>query len=434
MAPGSAAPPAPGGADRDGGGAGAPPPAAPRPGVPVPWLAGFGLFFAYPLAATVYFSFTRYNLFTLEYAGLDNYTYLLHDRDAWTAMRNTLWLVAVLVPLRVLFGLGVAQLLTRIKRGGNLLRSVFYLPYLIPPVSATVAFVFLVNPAPGRSRRSPDGSGSRCPTSSTTPRGPPGLTVLALWAVGDIMIIMLAALLNVPASLYEAAAIDGAGAWARFRHITLPTVSPVLAFAAVTGVIETLQYFTQPMVAGKVASGRADLPGTHYAPGYPGGSTLTFPQWLYDQGFRQFNMGYACVLALVMFATAMLFTLFLLRRFRAFAGGGAVTSGNRLRRGLLWVAVHATTVALAVMFLAPLAFMLLTAVMTDRQALTGDLRAAAGTGRTSPTCSAATWSAGRSTAPSTRGCPRCSCWCRASRWRTRWRGSGSGAATPRSSW
>ncbi|MFE9099382.1 carbohydrate ABC transporter permease [Actinomadura geliboluensis] len=286
-----------------------------------PWLAGFGLFFAYPLAATVYFSFTRYDLFTLEYTGLDNYAYLLHDREAWTAMRNTLWLVAVLVPLRVLFGLGVAQLLTRIRRGGNLLRAVLYLPYLIPPVSATVAFVFLLNPGTGPFPVLTERLGFTLPDFfNDAAWAKPGLTLLALWAVGDVMIIMLAALLNVPASLYEAAAIDGAGAWSRFRHITLPSISPVLAFSAVTGVIEALQYFTQPMVAGKVASGRADLPGTQYAPGYPDGSTLTFPQWLYDQGFRQFNMGYACVLALVMFATAMVFTLFLLRRFRAFTG------------------------------------------------------------------------------------------------------------------
>ena len=286
-----------------------------------PWLVGFGLFFAYPLAATVYFSFTRYNLFTLEYVGLDNYSYLLHDSEAWTAMRNTLWLVAVLVPLKVLFGLGVAQLLTKIRTGGGLLRSVLYLPYLIPPVSATVAFVFLMNPGTGPFHTITDRLGVPLPDFfNEAPWAKPGLTVLGLWAVGDVMIIMLAALLNVPRSLYEAAAIDGAGAWTRFRHITLPTISPVLAFSAVTGVIETLQYFTQPMVAGKVASGRADLPGTQYSPGYPDGSTLTFPQWLYDQGFRQFNMGYACVLALVMFATAMVFTLFLLRRFRAFAG------------------------------------------------------------------------------------------------------------------
>ncbi|TDD76760.1 carbohydrate ABC transporter permease [Actinomadura rubrisoli] len=289
-----------------------------------PWLVGFGLFFGYPLAATVYFSFTRYNLFTLEYVGLDNYTFLLHDSDAWKAMRNTLWLVAVVVPLRVLFGLGIAQLLTKIRTGGSVLRSVFYVPYLIPPVSATVAFVFVLNPGTGPFPTITRHLGFTLPDFfNEAAWAKPGLGLLGLWAVGDVMIILLAALLNVPTSLYEAAAIDGAGAWARFRHITLPTVSPVLAFAAVTGVIETLQYFTQALVAAKVASGQADTPGTHFAPGYPDGATLTFPQWLYDEGFRQFNMGYACVLALVMFVIAMAFTLVLLRQFHAFAGDEA---------------------------------------------------------------------------------------------------------------
>ncbi|MBO2449806.1 sugar ABC transporter permease [Actinomadura barringtoniae] len=286
-----------------------------------PWLIGIGLFFAYPLAATVYFSFTRYNLFTLKYVGFDNYRFFLEDTDARTAMKNTLWLVVIMVPLRVLFGLGVAQLLTKIRMGGNILRSVYYLPYLIPPVSATVAFVFVMNPGTGPLPTITRHLGFTMPDFFNDPNwAKPGLSMLGLWAVGDVMILLLAALLNVPVSLYEAAAIDGAGAWQRFRHITLPTVSPVIAFAAVTGVIETLQYFTQALVAAKVAAGQADQPGTQFAPGYPDGSTLTFPQWLYDEGFRQFNMGYACVLALVMFVVAMAFTLVLLRQFRAFAG------------------------------------------------------------------------------------------------------------------
>lgn len=287
-----------------------------------PWLIGFGLFFAYPLVATVYFSFTRYDLFNLEYVGLTNYRFLFQDEDAWQSMRNTLWLVVIMVPLRMLFGLGMAQLLTQIKRGGTMFRSIFYLPYLVPPVSATVAFVFVLNPGTGPVNAITDALGFTLPDFFNEPGwSKPGLSLLGLWAVGDVMIILLAALLDVPRQLYEAAEIDGAGPWQRFRHITLPTISPVLAFAAVTGVIQTLQYFTQAMVAAKVAVGQSDQPGSQTAPGYPDGSTLTFPQWLYDEGFRQFNMGYASVLALLLFAVAMLFTLVLLRQFHAFADG-----------------------------------------------------------------------------------------------------------------
>ncbi|GAA4633782.1 sugar ABC transporter permease [Actinoallomurus vinaceus] len=284
-----------------------------------PWLVGFSLFFAYPLAATVYFSFFRYNLFQLTPVGLTNYKFLFKDPYAWTAIKNTLWLVAVMVPLRVLFGLGLAQLLSKIKRGGNILRSIFYLPFLIPPVAATVAFVFVVNPGTGPINGIFAKVGIHLPDWFNDPTWTkPGLTLLALWGIGDVMIILLAALLDVPKTLYEAAAIDGANAWQQFRQITLPTISPVLMFSAVTGVIQTLQYFTQAMVAAHVSQGNADQAGTTTAPGYPDGASLTFPQTLYNEGFQQFNMGYACVLALVLFVVAMFFTLILLRRFHAF--------------------------------------------------------------------------------------------------------------------
>lgn len=285
-----------------------------------PWLVGFSLFFAYPLAATVYFSFFRYNLFQLRPAGLANYRFLFTDPEAGRAIRNTLWLVTVMVPARVLFGLGLAQLVTTLKRGGNLLRSIYYLPFLIPPVAATVAFVFVVNPGTGPAGVIFDKAGIHLPDWFNDPAWTkPGLTLLTLWAIGDVMVILLAALLDVPKTLYEAAAIDGAGPWQRFRRITIPTISPVLMFAAVTGVIQTLQFFTQAMVAAHVSQGNADQPGTTTAPGYPDGASLTFPQTLYAEGFQQFNMGYACVQALVLFAVSMVFTLLLLRQFHAFA-------------------------------------------------------------------------------------------------------------------
>ncbi|WP_433518525.1 carbohydrate ABC transporter permease [Nonomuraea sp. CA-143628] len=284
-----------------------------------PWLVGFGVFFAYPLLATVYFSFFNYDLFSLKFNGLANYRYFLQDERAWLSIRNTAWLVAVMVPAQVLFALGVAQLVTKLKAGVGFFRTVFYLPSLVPVTAGTVAFVFLLNPATGPFNRilalvgisGPDWFGDKDWSK-------PGLTLLAMWGVGNIMVIFLAALLDVPKHLYEAAAIDGAGAWRQFRSITLPTIRPVLMFSAVTGVIYTLQYFTQAMIASRVAAGVTDAPGTSFVPGYPEMSTLTLPQWLFQTGFRDYAMGYACVLALVLFAASMVFTLILLRQFRGF--------------------------------------------------------------------------------------------------------------------
>ncbi|HUR08952.1 MAG TPA: sugar ABC transporter permease, partial [Nonomuraea sp.] len=280
-----------------------------------PWLVGFGVFFAYPLLATVYFSFFNYDLFSLKFNGLANYRYFMQDERAWLSIRNTAWLVVVMVPAQVLFALGVAQLVTKLKSGVGFFRTLFYLPSLVPVTAGTVAFVFLLNPATGPFNRilalvgisGPDWFGDKDWSK-------PGLTLLAMWGVGNIMVIFLAALLDVPRHLYEAAAIDGAGAWRQFRSITLPTIRPVLMFSAVTGVIYTLQYFTQAMIASRVAAGVTDAPGTAFVPGYPEMSTLTLPQWLFHVGFRDFTMGYASVLALVLFAASMVLTLVLLRR------------------------------------------------------------------------------------------------------------------------
>jgi multiple sugar transport system permease protein len=291
-----------------------------------PWLVGVGLFLVYPLLATVYFSFTRYDLLTNPvWVGLRNWDFLLHkDPHVWQAFGNTLWLVLVMVPLRVLFGLGVAGVLIRIRSGAGLFRTLFYLPYLVPPVAGTLAFVFLLNPGTGPVNDALRGVGIDGPAWFNDPHwAKPALVLLSLWGIGDLMVIFLASLLDVPAELYEAAALDGAGGWQRFRYVTLPAMTPVLVFAAVTGVITSLQYFTQAMVAARVASGVTDAPGTQIPPGYPDFSTLTLPQWLFEQGFRQYNIGYACVLALVMFAVALAFTALLLRRSAGLLGDEA---------------------------------------------------------------------------------------------------------------
>jgi multiple sugar transport system permease protein len=285
-----------------------------------PWLVGFGVFFAYPLISTVYFSFQRYDMFSLEPVGLLNWKYFLRDDAAWTSIKNTLWLVVVMVPLRVLFGLGVAQLVTKLKAGAGVFRTIFYLPSLVPVVAGTLGFVFLLNPGTGPVQAILGAVGIQSPDWFGDPAWSKwGLTLLALWSVGDLMVIFMAALLDVPKQLYEAAALDGAGAWQQFTRITLPVIRPVVMFAAVTGVIQTLQYFTQAMVAARVASGATDSAGSVFTPGYPDGSTLTFPEWLFQEGFRDFAMGYACVLALILFAVSMIFTLILLRQFRGFA-------------------------------------------------------------------------------------------------------------------
>lgn len=291
-----------------------------------PWLIGFTVFFAYPLVSTVYFSFMKYDGFNSPvWNGLGNWSYVFSDYPMfWPSLRNTLWLVLVMVTCRVVFGLGVGMLITRIKTGTGVFRTLFYLPYLAPPVAATLAFVFLLNPGTGPVNTILGELGLPTPGwFNDASWSKPALTALAVWGIGDLMVIFMAALLDVPKEQYEAAELDGASPWHRFRYVTLPNISPIVLFAVVTGVIQAMQYYTQPLVAGKVASGVIGGSGQQFEPGYPDKSTLTLPQLVYNLGFQRFDYGAACVVALVLFALAMVFTAFLMRR-----RGGLIGTGD----------------------------------------------------------------------------------------------------------
>ncbi|MEU4213000.1 sugar ABC transporter permease [Streptomyces sp. NPDC026206] len=282
-----------------------------------PWLAGFSVFFGYPLIATVYFSFMHYNQIQAPtFVGLRNWTYVLRQMPLFgPALWNTLWLVVVMVALRVAFGLGVGLLVTKVKSGAGFFRTAFYLPYLAPPVAATVAFVFLLNPGTGPVNEVLSTLGIPAPNWFNDPTwAKPSLVMLSLWGIGDLMVIFMAALLDVPREQYEAAELDGAGAFRKFRYVTWPSITPIVMFAVVTGVVQTMQYYTQALVAGKLASGVSVGPGSVIQPGYPDHSTLTVPQLVYSLGFQNFNTGAACVLSLVLFAIAMTVTSLLMRR------------------------------------------------------------------------------------------------------------------------
>ena len=277
-----------------------------------PWIAGFSIFFGYPLVTTAYFSFTHYDLLSSpRWLGLANYEYLFNgDQRIWPAVSNTLWLIGVAVPLNVLFALGVALMLARARSGVGVFRTIFYLPALAPPVAATLGFVYLLNPSTGPVNTILEHLGIDGPLWFNSPSwSKPSLVLLGLWAVGNMMIIFLAAVLDVPRELYESAELDGAGALRRLRWVTLPTISPVILFAVVIGVSEGLQYFTQAFVASTIANGSAltaQEPANRL--GYPEDSTLFYPVLLYQQGFRYFNMGYASAMAMVLLVVAFAVT------------------------------------------------------------------------------------------------------------------------------
>jgi multiple sugar transport system permease protein len=288
-----------------------------------PTVAGMVAFLGYPLVSVVWFSLNKVSLLTpAKWFGLGNYQYMRHDPQLAHAVQNTIWLMLVMVPATIVFGLACAMLLTTMRGSSSAYRTLFFLPTLVPPVAGTLAFVYLLKPGTGPVNHLLGLVGIDGPLWFNSPTwAKPSLVLLALWGIGNTMLIFLASVLDVPVSLLEAAALDGAGVWNRFRHVTLPSISPVILFSAITGIIATLQYFTQAAVAGSVASGQATVGGgvgSNF--GYPEDSTFTYPLWLYMQGFRYGHLGYASAMAVALFVVAFGIILVMLRRSRAFIG------------------------------------------------------------------------------------------------------------------
>ena len=230
------------------------------------------------------------------------------DPNFWLAIRNTIWIIVIGLPLRILFGVVTALLLTRKRRGGNVYRTAYFLPTMAPVVAATLAFAYLLNPSYGPVNVILRKLGVQDPPQwfFSAQWSKPALVMLGLWGIGDAMIIFLAGFLDVPKHLYEAADLEGASGLAKFRHVSLPMVSPVVFFEVVTGIIFGFQYFTQAYVASFNTSATNAIGG-------PQNSLLFYSVHLYQQGFIYFKMGYASAMAWVLLLISLVCTVAILR-------------------------------------------------------------------------------------------------------------------------
>jgi multiple sugar transport system permease protein len=266
-----------------------------------PWLIGLLIFTAYPIGASLYYSLTDYAVLRPpRWVGLANYAYLLReDEYFWRyAVANTLYMFLEL-PLSVGLGVGLAMLLNQKLRGMAVFRTVFYLPVLVPTVASALMWLWLLNPEHGLANQALQGMGLPRLGWLTEPKwSKPGFILMDLWGVGGGMVIYLAALQGVPEHLYEAALLDGASGWGRFRHVTLPMISPVIFFTVIMGVIGTFQYFTQTFI----------MTG-----GGPALSTLFYALYLFRNAFEYFRMGRACAMAWLLFLATLLATLLVFR-------------------------------------------------------------------------------------------------------------------------
>ena len=235
-----------------------------------PWIVGFIAFTAGPMLASLYFSFTEYNIIDVpQWLGLANFGNLFGDPLFWKSLQVTIYFASLALPLGLLLGFFLAVLLNQKIPGVNLWRTVYYLPSVIAGVAVALLWVRLFNARIGLVNPMLAKIGIKGPGWLQDPQwAVPALVIMSLWGVGGSMIIYLAGLQGVPTALYDAAKVDGANLWQRFRHVTLPMVTPVIFYNLVMGMIGAFQYFTVVYVA---------TDGT----GSPARSTLFYNLYLY---------------------------------------------------------------------------------------------------------------------------------------------------------
>lgn len=256
-----------------------------------PWIAGFLIFTIWPVAASLYFSFTDYDVLTPpRWIGLENYTELVTQDDRLRkAVTNTLVYAAIYVPLHVVSALSVALLLNQARRMTGIFRTVYYLPSITPAVATAYLWIWILNPNDGVVNETLRSLHLPAPAWTVDPFWTkPTIVISQLWLLGGAMIIFLAGLKDIPESLYEAAKLDGASAWQRLRDVTFPMLSGVTFFVATISTIAALQVFTQ----GYVMFDRN---------GGPDNSALFIIMYLFKRAFEYFEMGYASAIAWMLF-------------------------------------------------------------------------------------------------------------------------------------
>lgn len=264
----------------------------------LPWLIGLIVFWIGPILASAYFSVMEYDVLSPpKWVGMENYVRAFTgDKQFWPSLTRTFNYSIVVVPLSIFGSLLLAILLNQKLKGTNIFRTIFFLPHLTPAVALAVLWIWLFHPSVGPVNLMLDAVGIDGPGWLTSKYwAMEALIIISLWAGlgGNTMLIFLAGLQGVPQELLEAAEIDGAGRWAKFRNVTLPMISPTLLFNLILGVIGALKVFTLAFVA------------TQGGPSY---STWFYALHIYNQAFAYFRMGYGAALAWIFVLILLVFT------------------------------------------------------------------------------------------------------------------------------
>lgn len=284
-----------------------------------PWIIGFLVFTLFPMIVSLIFSFMNYDqtkpdeIAFLGWDNLfDNYTRITRDPQVAQALGNTIRFGIVALPLSILVPLGLAALLNlKQLKGKRVLRTLFYMPYMVPVVSAVYIWNGFLNKETGWLNRLLESVGIAGPDwLYSVDWIYPALFIVGMWGVGNAMLTMLAGMQSVPTELYEAARVDGAGPFRAFRTITVPMISPVIFYNLVLALIGIFRYFDIPYI---LTNGD----------GRPGGATNFYNIYFYKTTFKFFDLGYGAALAWVLFIIALVVTIlvFLSARYWVYYAG-----------------------------------------------------------------------------------------------------------------
>jgi multiple sugar transport system permease protein len=271
-----------------------------------PAIVGFLVFTVYPLIRSLYYSFTDYNILQPPlWIGFENYSRLFNDRLFTVSLINTLFMVVIGLPIHLVFDFMMALLLNTKIRGLSMYRTVFYLPSITPIVATAVLWLWIFNAQYGLLNTVLNALGLSSIGWLTNPAWTkPSLIFMGLWYGGNTILIYLAALQDVPVETLEAAELDGAGSWAKTRHVVIPMVSPVIFFTLVLNLIGYFQYFTEAWVMTATREGAA---------GGPLNSLMFYSMYLYQNAFQFFKMGFASAQAWILFLIVLAATVLLFR-------------------------------------------------------------------------------------------------------------------------
>ena len=261
-----------------------------------PWIIGFLIFCVFPVGASIYYSFCDYDVLSKPvWVGALNYTDMATDNVFWQSLVNTLYYAAVSLPIGLVVSILIAVLLNNPVVGRPAFRTFFFLPSLVPAVAIAMIWLWILNGRFGLLNHALSLIHIKGPNWLADPAWTkPSLVLMSLWGVGGSVVIYLAALQDVPRELYESAMIDGASAWHKLWHITIPMISPVIYFNLVMGIIGALQIFGGPYIM--------------FGGGGPNRSALFYAVYLYENAFTYNQMGYACAMAWVLFLIILCLT------------------------------------------------------------------------------------------------------------------------------